>query len=107
MEPKHSGLGIIAFVLSIVALVGAFGLLAIAAVLSLARHAPPDARHMGQVLFLMCLIALVLANLLALGLGIAGLMQPQRKKVFAVLGTAFAGLQVAIVLLLVVIRAVD
>lgn len=107
MEPKHSGLGIVAFLLSLVAALGLFGLIAIAALLSMARHAPPEARHVGQVLFLLFLIGLVLVNLLALGLGIAGLMQPQRKKIFAVLGTVFAGLQVAMVLLFVAIRAAE
>ena len=105
MELKHSGLGIVSFLLSLFTAMGAFGLFAIAAVLSMAHHAPPEARHMGQALFVLCLIALVFTDLVALGLGVAGLAQSERKKLFAVLGTVFAGLQVAIVLLLVVIRA--
>ncbi len=107
MEPKHSGLGIIAFSLSLVAALGMFGLVVIAMLMRMARHAPPEARHLGRMLWTLFLVALVLLNLLALGLGIAGLMQPQRKKIFAVLGTVFAGLQVAIVLLLALISAVD
>ncbi len=99
MEPKHSGLGIVSFLLSLFVAMGAFVLFAIAALLSMARHASPEVRHMGQVLFLLCLIVLVFTDLVALGLGVAGLAQTGRKKLFAVLGTVFAGLQVATALI--------
>ena len=102
MDLKHSKLGIASFLLSCAAFACTFLLIAFAMIASLARHAPQDARQLGHMLFALGLFALVFANLVSLGLGIAGLCQAERKKLFAVLGTVFACLQILGSLLFVI-----
>ncbi|MDX9980739.1 MAG: hypothetical protein RBU25_12010 [Lentisphaeria bacterium] len=54
----------------------------------------------------MLIIGMMLLDLVALGLGIGGLIQKDRKKVFAILGTIFSGLTIGGVLLLMVLGTV-
>jgi len=89
---KHSGFGIASFGLSLV--VGFLMLLTIGVAGYLEVTTPggmseesPVAIVVGLAIFLFAAIDLV-----SLGLGIAGLIQKDRKKVFAVLGTIFATL---------------
>ena len=100
-EPdKHSGVGIASFVLSLLCGVGEVVLVVIA--VAMEANTPgvfdqesPEAAVLG----LLVLLGLVLA-LAGVGLGVGGLLQPRRKRVFAVLGLVFNGL---IVLLLAVL----
>jgi hypothetical protein len=96
MEQKHTKLGIASFALSLLAGFGMFTLIAIAAILGRIRHWDHDVREVAQFLGAVCLLALVTTNIAAVGLGIAGLAQADRKKVFAILGTVFAALQLVL-----------
>lgn len=104
MEQKHSGLGIASFLISLMA---GFGLLAtiVAALVVrsvLTRHTHGDEVHVARMVFVVLLLGLILLDLVALGLGIAGLAQAERKKLFAILGTAFAAIPILFGILAVV-----
>lgn len=85
----HSGLGIASFITSLVA--GALLLLifGITGVLGSQAGGLDGESAAAQTLGLFLLL-MVLAQLAALGLGIAGLAQTGRSKLFGALGTAFA-----------------
>jgi len=93
LEQRHSGLGIASCLISLAAGTGLFGLLVLALIASVAvdRHANIDPRHTARLLFGLLALGLLLLEMVALGLGIAGCMQADRKRLFAILGTVFAG----------------
>src|SRR5688500_7975005 len=99
---KHSRLGIAAFALSLVAGIGLFGLVAIVMIQQAIDHPGHFGGNLAQVLGLLWLCLVALLNLAALGLGIAGLVQADRKKLFAILGVGLASLQLLSMLLFLV-----
>lgn len=90
IEVKHSGLGIASFVLSIISLVLIFGLLIVAGVLEATTPGGMDETSMAAIVVGLLLFAFIGTALVATGLGVAGLFQKQRKKIFAILGTVFS-----------------
>ena len=105
MEPKHTKLGIASFLLSLVAGFAAFGFFLLALFLdAVGHHQGPN--KLGVFIFLVFLFGYFSANLAALGLGIAGMLQQGCKRVFAVVGTTIAGLQIAGTLLLILAMVV-
>ena len=85
----HSGMGVASFTLSMVA---GLGLLVIFAIAGVAESRPgglDEASPLATAIGLVLLLA-ALANMVALGLGIAGLVQAGRNRLFATLGTVFA-----------------
>ncbi len=91
MEPqKHSILGIASFITSIASGLFLFLLLVIAGVMDASTLGGIDEKSAGAVVVGSFLFALLLASLVALGLGIGGLIQKERKKIFAILGTVFS-----------------
>ena len=98
---KHSRLGIASFVFSLFGLIG-FSLFALYIVL---RPSGGTAAENSQTTFLILGIFVILAFLLMLvgiGLGIAGIIQKQRNRFFAVTGLVFNAL-VAMTVVLVMI----
>ena len=95
-SPRHSYLGIASFVLSCfpgVLLVGPYWL-----VLFLLSRQPPGADETGYAFGMFFLLLLtILSELLALGLGVAGVFQRQRKKTFAFFGLACSVLVLALI----------
>lgn len=89
-EQKHSGLGIASFITSIVSGLILFLLIVIAGVMEASTPGGIDENSAGAVIVGFCLFAFMGAALLALGLGIGGLFQKERKKIFAILGTVFS-----------------
>ena len=82
---EHSRMGIASFVMSVVPAVLFVGLVLL--VLLLASMQPPGADETGfGFLVLMLGLMTVLSELVALGLGIAGVFQRRRKRTFAFLG---------------------
>lgn len=67
-----------------------FLLLIIAGVMETSTPGGMDEESAGAVIIGLLLFALVGALLAAIGLGIAGLVQGNRKKIFAILGTVFS-----------------
>ena len=93
MNFQHSKLGIASFVLSCMCVLAAFTLFAVCLVVKTIEHVDRDVVQVAQVLFLLAFFSLLAANFAALALGIASFVRSPRKKTFAGLGVAIAGLQ--------------
>lgn len=90
---KHSGLGISSFVIALLAGPGMFLLLLIAGVMATqAPNGQIDEKSAAAVGLGLMLIGGVVVSLIGVGLGIAGVAQKGRKRVFAVLGLVFNGI---------------
>lgn len=89
-EQRHSGLGIASFIISIVSGMLIFIVIVIAGVMEVSTPGGIDENSAGAVMVGLFLILFVGTALVALGLGIAGLLQKQRKKIFSILGTVFS-----------------
>jgi hypothetical protein len=93
-EPKHSGLGIASFITSMVAGVLIFLLIVIAGVMEASTPGGIDEESPAAVAIGLFLFAFIGVALVALGLGVGGLMQANRKKIFAILGTVFSSVSI-------------
>jgi hypothetical protein len=80
---KHSGLGISSF--SIIMIVSIF----ITLLYFIYRYIFPENTYLFMIL-IYALYASPLISLVAIGLGIGGLIQKNQKKIFAILGTIFS-----------------
>jgi hypothetical protein len=89
---KHSGLGIGSFATSIVSAILIFLLLIAAGVMDVSTPGGLDENSVQAVVVGLCLLGFMGLALLALGLGIGGLFQKDRNKLFAVLGIIFSAL---------------
>lgn len=87
---KHSGLGVASFVTSMISGLSIFVLIAIAGVMEASTPGGLDENSAAAMVVGLVLFLFIGLSLVALGLGIAGLMQKDRKKIFAVLGTVFS-----------------
>jgi hypothetical protein len=103
IEPKHSGIGIASFVLSCIAALGMFIVIGYAAVVVSSHPEGLDNKSPQAVVIGLAFIGMGFADLLAVGLGIAGMVQSNRKKLFAILGTIISVGTIAIVTALVII----
>ena len=90
MAQKHSGLGITSFIFSIVAAILIFLIFIIAGVMEVSTPGGIDEKSAAAVIVGLFIFAFLFLCLVALGLGIAGLMQKDRKKLYATLGTIFS-----------------
>jgi hypothetical protein len=82
-EQKHSELGIASFIISIVSGIFAFMLFVIAGIMEASTPGGMDEESAGAIITGLFLIASLGLSLLTLGLSIGGLMQKERKKIFA------------------------
>jgi hypothetical protein len=90
---RHSGLGIASFVVSMLGGPAMFLLLVVAGVMSAqAPNGQIDEKSAAAVGLGLVMIGGIIVALIGAGLGIAGVAQKGRKKVFAVLGLVFNGL---------------
>lgn len=85
-EAKHSGFGIASFAIAIAAALLEFVLVATAGVLEASTKGGIDENSPLAILLGLAVIGGLLVALVGIGLGIAGLCQSRRKRVFAVLG---------------------
>ena len=88
-KPAHSGLGIASFIISLAAGFTLLILFGVAGVLE-SQHGGLDEESAAAIVLGLVMVIAVLAQLLALGLGIAGMVQTERNKLFGVLGTVFS-----------------
>ena len=88
--PKHSGLGISSFVISIITGVLMFVLIVIAGVMEVSTPGGIDENSASAVIVGLFIFALIAVDVVALGLGIAGLTQKDRKQISTVLGLVFS-----------------
>jgi len=87
---KHSGLGITSFIVSICAGGMLFVLLTVAAVLTTTTPGGLDAKSAGAIILGLLMFLFLFVELVALGIGVGGLFQKGRHKLFAILGIAFS-----------------
>jgi hypothetical protein len=110
-ENRQSRMGLASFILAIIAVVGVVVLIVISA--TLVSSAPgfdpnspqidPESAAFGALALVgFGILACLLVNLVGLGLGVAGVIQRRRKKLFAILGLVFNGLVLLGVIVLVV-----
>ena len=94
MEWKHSGIGIVSFSINIVIVsIIVFEIVALNLFDTLVVRIP-----------LAIFFVFPFGSLVALGLGIGGLLQNDRKKIFAILGTIFSALTIIYLLCFVIIQ---
>lgn len=103
MEQKHSGLGIASFITSIAAGILIFAAVVIAGVMETSTPGGLDEKSASAMMVGLAIIALLIVELAALGLGIGGLCRSDSKKIFAILGTTFSAVTIAGTLLLMII----
>ncbi len=101
----HSGLGIASFIVSLVAGFDMLAIVGIAGVAEATQAGGLDETSPAAVGLGLLLLFTVPAQLVALGLGIAGLVQSGRSKLFGVLGTVFASTALLASLLLLMVSA--
>ena len=102
-EQKHSGLGIASFITSIVSGILIFLVMVIAVVMEASTPGGIDEESAGAVMVGLFLFAFLGATLVALGLGIGGLLQKERKKIFAILGTVFSAVSLVVTIFIVIL----
>ena len=90
IEPKYSGLGIASCIISIVVGLFIFVLFVVAGVMEASTPDGIDESSPIAVALGTCILGALVVDLVALGLGIAGLVQQDRNKLFAILGTVFS-----------------
>lgn len=90
MEQKHSGLGVAAFVTSLAMGIAIFVVLVVAGMMQVSTPGGLQDESTSAMVVGLFIILFLGLDVVAAGLGIAGLMQRDRRKVFAVLGVIFA-----------------
>ena len=98
MEPKHSAFGIASFILSIFVGMSMFLAFVIAGVMEASRPGGMDEQSIQAVIVGLAIITLIFLDLVAVVLGIVGLFQKNRKKVFAILGVIFSSVTLMLVI---------
>lgn len=98
---KHSGLGIASFIISLIAGLALLGLFTAAGVLETTTQGGLDEESVAALVIGLGILFAGLTTLVSLLLGIIGLVQQERKKIFALLGTIFSGLVVTLAILIV------
>jgi hypothetical protein len=83
MAQKHSGLGAASFIISVVVGVVIFLLILVAGVMELTTPGGINEESVGAISVGCSIIACLFVDLVALGLGIGGLFQRERKRIFA------------------------
>ncbi|GAA0133590.1 hypothetical protein YSY43_04300 [Paenibacillus sp. YSY-4.3] len=106
---KHSGLGIASFIMSIIALLGYFlSFFLIIAAIGQALDNPAYIEEAltdssAAILIIVTIFGAGIINLIALILGIVGLVLKNRKKVFAIIGTVLSSLSVLLIIFLYIV----
>ena len=89
---KQSGLGIASLVVAVVAGLTAFSLVVIAGVMEVSTPGGVDEDSPAVMLVGLGIMGVVALNFLGLGLGVAGVLHPNRSRVVAIVGLVFNGL---------------
>ena len=90
IEKKHSGYGVTSFIMSITIGILLFILFAVAGVVAASTPGGMDKQSMQAMVIGFGIIILLFCTVISTALGIVGLFQKERKKVFAILGTMFS-----------------
>jgi len=92
VAPGQSGLGIASLILSIVSALAIFMLVVLAGIVESTTPGGMDENSTEAMLIGLLLFAFIGAALLGLGLGIGGLVQQNRAKTLAIIGTVISAL---------------
>jgi hypothetical protein len=103
MEQKHSGIGIASFIISILGGILTFVVILIAGAIEGSTPGGMDENSAEAIVIGLSIISLFFLNILAVGLGVGGLVQKERKKIFAILGTIFSSFTVLLTIGLIVL----
>ena len=103
MHTPHSGMGIAAFITAVCGAVLMLGLVVIAGIIETTTPGGMEETSISAILVGLGLMLTALMQLVAFGLGVAGALQADRRRVFAVLGLVFSiGSMLGVVLLMVI-----
>ncbi|EMI17399.1 putative membrane protein [Rhodopirellula maiorica SM1] len=89
---KQSGFGIASFIMSILVGIGAFTIILVAGYMEASSPEGINEESPIAIIVGLCIFAVIGLNLLGIGLGVAGLCQPNRSRIFAILGLVFNGM---------------
>jgi len=103
MQQTQSKLGLASFVLSVVAAGLTLSTVVVAGVMQASTRGGLDAKPTWAVVLGLAIFAFTALDLVALGLGIAGLVQKDRKKTFAALGTGLSAVTIFMTIALMVV----
>jgi hypothetical protein len=103
IELKHSGFGVASFILSISVGLLMFLAIAVAGMMQVATPGGLDPQSIQMILVGLSIIALLFLDIVAVVLGIFGLFQKERKKVFAVFGTIFSSATLILTIALIIV----
>ncbi|MFA5864046.1 MAG: hypothetical protein WC975_05085 [Phycisphaerae bacterium] len=98
VELKHSGLGIASFAIS--AVFGTFSLVIIPDITEILNGMGPS---LDAIVLALAAMMSVIMDFVALGLGLGGIFQKNRQKIFAILGTICSSMIIMFVIYLFVI----
>lgn len=88
-DKKHSGLGIASFVIAIVFGFALFVLIGLAGYQEVTNPGGMDENSAAAMVLGLMLMGALLMNVVGAALGLAGVIQKERRKIFAVLGLVF------------------
>ena len=103
VKSKHSGFGVASFIISILAGLLMFLIFVIATIIQVSTPGGMDRQSIQAMLVGLSIIALLFFDIVAVVLGIVGLFQKKRKKLFAVLGIIFSSATVISMILLIIV----
>ena len=99
----QSKLGIAALIISIFTAIGLFILFLIASVMESNTYGGIDEESAGAIILGLFIFGFIFLDLLAVGLGIAGIFQKTRDRITAIIGTILSSATLIITLSLIVI----
>src|SRR5262249_27350452 len=102
-EQRQSGWGVASFVTAMVSGLGAVALIALGILMTIGNGGDLDENTPEAIFLGLSLVACLFGGRVGGVLGLIGVLQPDRKKVLAVLGLSFNALTVAAVIGLVVV----
>ena len=95
MGKPHSGFGIASFVVSILGCLSIFFTILLAVILGSSKPEGVQENSIEAILLGLVMLGSMAFLIIALVLGVVGLISKNRNKVFAILGTVFSGLAIA------------
>lgn len=103
VKPRHSGMGVASFATSVVA-----GLLIIVCYIAIisktvASGGTLDKHSSFAIISGMIIMALLMCDMIALGLGIAGIIEKNRKRIYAILGIIISAVMILMVISLTIV----
>ena len=103
MEQKHSGLGIASFILSCISGFCLFFTILVAGIIEASNLGDSNENTSLLMLVGFSVLAFLFVALIASGLGIAGLIQKDRNKIYAVFGTIFSASAILVTLYILMV----